>query len=135
MAKENQHELLMHRYWIDKIDYKINPNFQSDNNKVDIKPQFSRAINKVDESKVIVIIEFKTDLETSPFFLNIRINGLFECQGWEGDETGKFLINENTSTILFPYLRQAITTVTGLANVTPLVLPVINTYNLFNNKK
>ena len=128
-------DLLMHRYWIEKIDYKFNPSFNSINKKeIDLSPKFSRNIKKIDESRAVVSIGFQVGGAEVPFVFDLIISGLFELQNWE-DEEKKFLMTENTCAILFPYLRQAITTITSTANVPPLVIPVINTFNLFNHNK
>lgn len=134
---ENNQTLHLLRYWFDKLELIANNNFKKvEGQPINLEPSLSRRIQKVDENQAVVSISIKTkeSKDDVPFFLDVCISGLFSCPLWEDSDDGKFYINETTSTILFPYLRQAVTTLTSLGNFPPFVLPIINTYSLFNKE-
>jgi len=133
-----QTKLYLESYNITNISIRLNPSFQITEGPIEINPCFGRAITKIDDNQAIITLKVEIKNEgNKPFIGEITIQGKFRCDNWENSEDGQFLIKETTSTILFPYLRQALSNVTGLLNITPYILPVVNTQSLFkktNNK-
>ena len=131
--------LKMKRYWISESHFSINPSFF---NKVgataNIEPELSQRIKKIDENNVEVEITVKISKnETSPFDILVSINGFFECPDWENDKKQNDLLIFTSLQTLYPYLRQAVSTLTGTANIAPYILPLINVYDFIkgNNVK
>ena len=90
------------------------------------------------ENGVELDVSFKTSIKTSnnyPFELEINIQGYFSFDNNLNDEDVLKRCKVNGTSILFPYLRSAITDVTKIANVNPLVLPSINIYNLIKENE
>ena len=126
----------MNRYWIENINYSLDIDLYINRNKeISIIPELQRLVDKVDGNKAIVKLFFrvkKTDV--IPFDINVTICGLFECDNWETTQDGLYFINTTSTQILFPYLRQAISTITGMSNIAQYVLPVVNVSTLFRNE-
>ncbi|NLD50665.1 MAG: hypothetical protein GX660_26275 [Clostridiaceae bacterium] len=68
---------------------------------------------------------FDSDLTDSPFYIFASITGEFEFDGNDKIEK-QILLDKNAVAIMFPYLRSTITNITSIANIPPLVLPVVN---------
>lgn len=60
--------------------------------------------------------------------------GVFEFEDWEDDDKNGMAIN-NATAILFPYLRNLVSTVTLNGNVPPYILPVMNIVELFKKQE
>ena len=127
-----EQRLYLESYNITNISISLNPSFKITGEPIEMKPLFGRQIIKTDDNHAIVVlkVEIKND-DNKPFIGEITIQGNFRCDNWENSEDGLFLINESTSAILFPYLRMVLSTTTGMLNIPPYILPVVNTQQLF----
>ena len=75
-------------------------------------------------------IIFENAIENDyPFTLEITIVGNFEVEGEIEHEDFMRFCELNGTAVLFPYLRGAITNITGSTNLIPLVLPLVNISN------
>lgn len=124
----------LNRYWIEKIDYSLDIDLYENRNKeINIVPELKREVFDIDENNAVVklsLVVKKTNVV--PFFINIIVCGLFESSSWKESEDGQYFINTTSAQVLFPYLRQAVSTITGLSNISQYVLPIVNVNNLFN---
>ncbi len=116
------------RYDVLKLNFALNLNYcYNENRTIEVNPQLTRQINKIDENQAEVVLTFAIssaeDL-TTPFDFELSIRGIFESNQWE--TTCPDVMKINTVAILFPFLRSLIATVTANVNVPPYVLPVIN---------
>lgn len=83
--------------------------------KLDLKPSFSRRVRKTPDNEKLHFVTLEVKIESSetspkPFDLKVCLTGVFNVQA---------------VAILYPYLRAAVTNLTGAAFVAPLVLPVV----------
>lgn len=115
----------------EELSYKINRVQIAPNQRLDIKPQFARQVRKPNDNKKLVFISLavkieSTEAEPKPFDLRVTLVGVFELDSdnYTAQEERSFVI-EATS-LLYPYLRTAVSNLTAQAFVTPLVLPVIS---------
>lgn len=115
----------------EELSYKLNRVQIAPNQRLDIKPQFARQVRKPNDNKKLVFISLSvkvesTEAEPKPFDVNVSIVGVFELE--KGDYTAQeerdFVI-EATS-VMYPYLRSAVTNLTAQAYISPLNLPVIS---------
>lgn len=130
-------------YSVDKIVFVNNSEY--DKEESELKLKFKHNIKEDDQEpkkyyvNIIMNLYDKNEheLKDCPFQLDISITGTFKMNNYEGMEDGLIdkLVNENTITILFPYLRSLITSVTANANINPLILPPVNILNLLENEK
>lgn len=125
--------LRLNKYWIENIDYVLDPEvFNTQNLQINIVPELNRDILPVDENHAVVKLSInvkKTD--KVPFGIKTTICGLFECPKWKDTEDGMSFMKITAVQVLFPYLRQSVSTITGMSNVPQYVLPIVNVAELF----
>ena len=123
----------MNRYWIENIEYSLDPYFLKTNEKINLSPKIGRQIEDIDSNRALVKIVFELKKEAdNPFGINIVICGEFECPNWRDSSDGIYFMNKTAIQTLFPYLRQAVSTITGLSNITQYCLPIINVNEIFD---
>lgn len=111
----------------EEISFKLNrvaPNAQ-----VDIKPQFSRQVRKVNGNDKLVFIALAVKIESTPeepkpFDINVTLVGVYEIEVANEMEERDFVIKATKD--MYPYLRSAVTNLTASAYVPPINLPVID---------
>ena len=126
-------DIFLRNYKINRIEYNFMSQYdsQSDDKPIELEPNFNRTIVKIDDDNLIVSISVSIKDDKMPFDLFVEISGEFNLSKWESDDKKKSIACINTVAILFPYLRQAVTTITSLGGVSPLMLPIINVASLF----
>ena len=131
---QNQSTVLkMTSYSVVNFKYEINENFTSDENNIPIPFNFGTEFKKVDENNLIakftVVI---ADAEKFPFKLELTIQSSFMSHNWEAQANQAEL---TIASILFPYVRALITSLTSLAGEQPIILPVMNVAELIKNQQ
>ena len=115
----------------EELSFKMNRVKIEPNAKLDIKPQFSRQVRKVNGNEKLNFIALSlkvesTEEEPKPFNINVTLVGTFEVEDMvAGSAQEREFVIEGTK-LLFPYLRAAVTNLTASAYVAPLNLPVIS---------
>lgn len=123
-------------YKIDFINFNLNKEFK-DENEMEVDFELRVGVNISDDSKQaevnLELDVYSNDLEEAPFKLTVSITGWFSTD--DDIEEDKYIqfCKVNATAILFPYLRSAVTDITKIAGVQPLVLPLVNVYNLIKN--
>ena len=112
----------------DELSFKLNRVKLNPEDKLDIKPQFSRQVRKVNGNDKLNFIALSVKIESSeaepkPFDINVTLVGVFEAEVANQNEERNFVI-EGTK-LIYPYLRSAVTNLTANAFIAPLNLPVI----------
>ena len=115
----------------EELSYKLNRVQLAPNQRLDIKPQFARQVRKPNDNKKLMFISLavkieSTEAEPKPFDLNVNLVGVFELEkeDYTQQEERAFVI-ESTQ-LIYPYLRSAVTNLTAQAYIAPLNLPIIN---------
>lgn len=115
----------------EELSYKLNRVQIAPNQRLDIKPQFARQVRKPNDNAKLIFISLavkieSTEAEPKPFDLNVNLVGVFELEkeDYTAQEERSFVIA--ATSMLYPYLRSAVSNLTAQAYVTPLNLPVIN---------
>lgn len=135
MMEERKYELKLKGFLIDNISFKANKFFKW-NGPVTINPSFQRRITKLDNDNALVTLVFDVPSSNElPFALHVEINGSFELEKWESDSISMTLMKDNASSILFPYLRHAVSDITSISGIPPYIMPVQNVLNLFSGDK
>lgn len=94
---------------------------------------FNREITKLNEEKYIVKLRANVQSEGSDAVeIHTRIVGVFTVRA-ENKEAKRSLINLNTMTILFPFVRSQIILVTAQVGLPTVELPVVNIAEMFPN--
>lgn len=124
-------------YKINNLQLKLNENYTDDNAAIEDILSVSVGINiGLNElhSQAIVKLDFAVfqDVETDnyPYKINAEMIGYFEIEGNHSEQEVIKLCKINGTAIMFPYIRSAITDLTKISNVTPLILPAINIHKL-----
>lgn len=112
----------------EELSFKLNRVRLNPEDKLDIKPQFSRQVRKVNGNEKLNFIALSvkiesTEAEPKPFDINVTLVGVFEVEVANQTEERNFVI-EGTK-LIYPYLRAAVTNLTASAYISPLNLPVI----------
>ena len=112
----------------EELSFKLNRVRLSPDAKLDIKPQFTRQVRKVNNNEKLNFIALSVKIESTeeepkPFDLHVTLVGVFETEFVSDSEERSFVI-EGTK-LLYPYLRSTVTNLTANAYVAPLNLPII----------
>lgn len=126
----------LENYWVSDIAFSRNAKFDWEGQQsIDLSPRVERKISKIDDDNAVVSLSINIELSDKvPFGLSVVVNGSFKLEKWEESEEKKLVMLENAPAILFPYLRQATSEITMLANIPPYILPIVNVPNLFKKK-
>lgn len=123
-------------YLIERIEFTINKNFKPDSGQVEIEFSLGCEFKKEEDvfqvSLECIIFE-DAERKNKPFSLDIVITGFYEFDADLSDEIQYKMLKINATAILYPYLRSFVTTVTGNAGFTPLILPLINVYEFLKS--
>ncbi len=114
----------------EELSFKLNRIRIQPDTKLDIKPQFSRQVRKMNDNDKMNFVALSvkiesTEAEPKPFDINVTLVGVFEVSGATGDADERKFVIDATS-LMYPYLRTAVTNLTAGAYITPLNLPVIS---------
>ncbi len=114
----------------EELAFKLNRVKLNPEDKLDIKPQFSRQVRKVNGNDKLNFIALSvkiesTESEPKPFDINATLVGVFEVTDLRNEKEERNFVIEGTK-IIYPYLRSAVTNLTANAFIAPLNLPVIS---------
>lgn len=114
----------------EELSFKLNRVKLNPEEKLDIKPQFSRQIRKVNGNDKLNFVALSVKIESTeeepkPFNINVTLVGVFEVSEMSGAADERRFVIEATK-LVYPYLRAAVTNLTASAYIAPLNLPVIN---------
>lgn len=116
-------------YTVDELTFKLKPADTVDTEKsIELLPKLSRKIEKTNDENYSISIGVTLDQEDLPFTSQVSMTGRFLLQGIKNPEQ---TMKVNAAAILYPYVRAAISMLTTLANVPPVVLPPVNFVKLF----
>jgi preprotein translocase subunit SecB len=112
------------------LSYKLNRVRIDPQQRLDIKPQFSRQVRKANDNPKLNFVALSvkvesTEAEPKPFNINVGIVGVFELAEEPDAQQEREFVIEATS-LLYPYLRSMVTNLTAQAFISPLNLPIIN---------
>ena len=113
----------------DEMSFRLNAVRAQNGTKMELKPTFSRKVRRAVENEKICFVTLtvkigKTEDQPKPFDLCVSYTGVFESDA--STEAEKRAVVIAGTSLLYPYLRAAVTTLTTAALSSPLVLPVIN---------
>ena len=114
----------------EQLSFKLNRVRLEPNQRLDIKPQFSRQVRKSNENPKMMFVNLKVAVltnenEPKPFDIEVSIVGIYELAEVATPQQERDFVIEATS-MLYPYLRSMVTNLTAQAYIQPLNLPVLN---------
>ncbi len=115
---------------VEELSYNLNRVKLEPNQRLDIKPQFSRQVRKANDNAKLNFIALSvkiatTEAEPKPFNLTASVVGIFELAEEPSAQDERSFVIEATK-LLYPYLRSVVTNLTAQAYISPLNLPVIS---------
>ena len=114
----------------EQLSFKLNRVRLDPQQRLDIKPQFSRQVRKANENNRLIFVNLSvkiqsTETEPKPFDIDVSIVGVYElAEEVDAQQEREFVIE--ATGMLYPYLRSAVTNLTAQAYIAPLNLPIIN---------
>lgn len=130
-------ELKLNKFFV--TDYKFERKLDSINgvfNPDTFNFRFGREVRENGDDEVLISLSFVHEADDSnPFLMLITVNGIFQMEKWKSNNDKRFIMIENTTSILFPYLRSLVSNMASNALGKAFVLPVMNTFALFNPPK
>ena len=114
----------------EQLSFKLNRVRLEPNQRLDIKPQFSRQVRKSNENPKMMFVNLKVAVltnenEPKPFDIEVSSVGIYDLAAVADARQERDFVIEATS-MLYPYLRSMVTNLTAQAYIQPLNLPVLN---------
>lgn len=114
----------------EELSFKMNRVRLNPEDKLDIKPQFSRQVRKVNNNDKLNFVALSVKIESTeeepkPFDIHVTMVGVFEVTDVKNQSEERNFVIEATK-MVYAYLRSAVTNLTANAYIAPLNLPVIN---------
>ena len=114
----------------EQLSFKLNRVKLEPNQRLDIKPQFSRQVRKANDNPKLMFVNLKVavlnnEKEPKPFDIEVSLVGVYELESAPNPQQERDFVIEATG-MLYPYLRTAVTNLTAQAYISPLKLPVIS---------
>ncbi|MGE4572532.1 MAG: protein-export chaperone SecB [Candidatus Izemoplasmatales bacterium] len=131
-------EMKLLNFKVLKTHFELNQNFEYTKSKININPEFSRNFSIINEDSfrltmAVKISEDKKNINV-PFFAEAVISADFNLKNWQSEDLS-IITKDNSTAILFPYLRNLLSTITMNGNIPPYTLPIMNISKLFNNQE
>ncbi|QWB99472.1 protein-export chaperone SecB [Mycoplasmatota bacterium] len=99
-----------------------------------LKPKISRKTGKIKNNvfySSLILQVTSTSEEPFPIDINIDFKGLFEFSPDDDQEDILYFLKTEAVKILFPYLRTMLTSLTTIAMLPPIILPILDVSKLF----
>lgn len=138
MDKQILSNFYFDKYYIKSFRFNLNKDFKKEKVKINIETEILTGIDpdkNVGHTTIKMSIWDEIEKGNKPFSINVSIVGYFSAD--DNMETDKFteMCEYNGAAILFPFLRSAVVDITKIANVSPLVLPLINIKKFIREQK
>lgn len=122
--------LQFHNYDVEEMVYKAVP-VSEERHEFELHPHFDHKVIELGEGNYDVRLTFainSTEKYPMPFELKVSMVGHFTYPEQEDEDTvaKDHILQENTVSILFPFLRSIVAALTSNANIPTLMLPVMN---------
>lgn len=121
-------------YEVNKLQFKKS-DASVNTGEIQLVPRFMKSVEDLGDNNynvtIGVLIEQSQD-QHLPFELCVELTGNFKLVMDDSNlDIKKRLLNQNTLAILFPFLRSTVASLTLSANITPVLLPLINIAAVF----
>lgn len=125
-------KLKINEIYAEKISFDRNMDYDGNQEDVDVKFDLDVLLNAKDSTKGAVRVKCDINAdkqEESQYVLQVTMFAEFEA---EDDAFESFALN--AVSILLPYLRAQVSTITSNAGVEPVILPALNVFDMFKKK-
>ena len=111
-------------YRVSKVEFYLNKT-EKQSNELNVEVSSDKEVDKELKNMLVELNVEIGDIDDSPFFMSICLDGLFELsQDYLDYDINLFY--SNALSILYPYVRAIVSTYTAGANIKPVILPTIN---------
>lgn len=111
-------------YTFKNLSLIMSPDFDARNSyKIDFHLDIDVHVLNDDEGSVTLSCNIKGE---EAFFINAEMTGVFHLVEYSKDIDFEKFLRLNGTTVMYPYLRSAISDLTKICNIQPLTLPLIN---------
>ena len=123
--------LQFHKYKVEELSFKSTPVIDGQH-EFELHPCFQHYIDDCGENNYDVHLSIdisSTEEHHMPFQLKVALVGRFTFHDPEGEVSAARkdnILKTNTVSILFPFLRSIVASVTTNANIPTLLLPIMN---------
>lgn len=125
-------DLLFRGYKITDIMYKCSPDMEKDSEGYSYYMRFAKKTTQVTENGICEYLRVDIRYSSAPDDDNAKMTLAAEVMGrFESAERWQSVWERNALSILFPYLRGIVSTITSLSGHEPIILPTININKLF----
>lgn len=123
--------LQFHNYTVEELHFKSTP-LPFDCHEFELRPEFGRDLSDMGNNNYdmrLSVTIAPSDTNPLPFELRAVITGHFSYMDENhaySDEMKTLVLKRNTVSILFPFLRAIVASLTTTANIPTLVFPIMN---------
>ena len=123
--------LQFHNYRVEEILFK-SIQMEDDQREFELNPHLEHKVVEVGDDRYDICLSIAitpTKENPIPFELKVSLVGQFTFCDEENvipEHTKEIILRQNTVSILFPFLRSTVASVTTSANIPTLVLPIMN---------
>jgi preprotein translocase subunit SecB len=130
MDKDKQPGIIFENVYLTKLNFQLPATIQKNNNKtIPYEFQFTKA-QKIENNKLI--IELSVKLFDG---FELTVIGIFGTKEDEKNMELEQFAESNAPALLFPYIREIVSSITAKSPLPTLRLPPINLVALLNKKK
>jgi len=125
--------LLLKNISITEALLKINPTPKEDNGQLNLS--VSKNIKKITDNIFNILVKTSLSSDNKDIDISVTCSSTFEVSEDIEKEIADTLISRNTISIIFPFIRSYISTITSIPNMSPIVIPPININKLIEDQE
>ena len=132
MKKNIKSSLTLEELFFDKIEFNRKKTKNTDNKDINFKMAVS--ISDLESNLHSIKLTLNVDKEDE-FDAELILVGNFRLEDDYDKKLKQDIITKNTVAIMMPYLRSQLTILTSQPNLEPIIMPILNVNNMFQNYK
>ena len=125
-------------YFVDNVAFRMNPAFDFHApHRMNVEPVYARAFSPVDENTVRVelSISIRESGTALPFTLDAAVSVTIASERWEDTPVKRRFLSDTGASILYPYLRSLVSSVTANMNYLAYTPPFMNIVAYLNEQE
>lgn len=126
IIKSSESVLKLKRIYFNELNFSRK---DVEKNNIDVFVERKQFTNSEYEITLNLIISNNEE----KYQVNVSIVGIFEFSEDLDEVTKDIIVEKNTISILFPYLRSQVTLLTSQPDIKPMIIPPLNINNLIKN--
>ena len=127
---EKHADLIFQKYRIGESRIRLDVEAPRIEGKIEIN--VNKETKQTDEDKYTIKLETYIINESKTLEIEVTMYGYFEISPKVAPEIRRSFVELNAPTIMFPYIRAYISSLTGLSGLSPVIIPAVNFANPTN---